>query len=125
MPVALISISASPAFGPSSCTVSSASGAPALCATAARTSMLLLLVIYFLNAFGCAGAAEKNKRRDRPAVVNCPRIRLRLLPRRNGCVTPFDFHKLNLAPAPAAAACESAHFPFLVPVSVLRTACGC
>src|SRR5436190_22958979 len=39
MPVAIISTSTSPAFGPSSCTVSMASGAPALCATAARTSI--------------------------------------------------------------------------------------
>src|SRR3954466_6583588 len=40
MPVALISTSTSPAFGPSSRTVSILSGAPALCATAARTSKL-------------------------------------------------------------------------------------
>src|SRR5215831_2857517 len=39
MPVALISISTSPAFGPCSCTVSMVKGAPALGATAARTSM--------------------------------------------------------------------------------------
>src|SRR5215471_5537650 len=38
MPVALISISTSPALGPSSCTVSTTNGAPALYATAARTS---------------------------------------------------------------------------------------
>src|SRR5437773_4162902 len=40
MPVALISTSTSPAFGPCSCTVSMVSGAPALWATAARTSMV-------------------------------------------------------------------------------------
>src|ERR1044071_3290915 len=40
MPVALISTSTSPAFGPSRRTVSIVSGAPALCATAARTSKL-------------------------------------------------------------------------------------
>src|SRR5690242_3343304 len=40
MPVALISTSTSPAFGPSRRTVSIASGAPALWATAARTSIL-------------------------------------------------------------------------------------
>src|SRR5687767_12578173 len=39
MPVALISTSTSPAFGPSSRTVSIVSGAPALCDTAARTSI--------------------------------------------------------------------------------------
>src|SRR6185295_8590787 len=39
-PVALISTSTSPAFGPSSWTVSTTSGAPALYATAARTSMV-------------------------------------------------------------------------------------
>src|SRR4029079_1951469 len=39
MPVALIRTSTSPALGPCSCTVSIAKGAPALCATAARTSM--------------------------------------------------------------------------------------
>ena len=39
MPVALISTSTSPAFGPSSCTVVTASGLPASNATAARTSM--------------------------------------------------------------------------------------
>src|SRR5688572_26786419 len=39
IPVALISTSASPARGPSSSTVSIASGAPALCATAALTFM--------------------------------------------------------------------------------------
>src|SRR6476469_4495717 len=42
IPVALISTSTSPAFGPSSRTVSTVSGAPALCATAARTSILFL-----------------------------------------------------------------------------------
>src|SRR6266853_5467512 len=40
MPVALISTSTSPAFGPCSCTVSMVRGAPALWATAARTSMV-------------------------------------------------------------------------------------
>src|SRR5690242_9583679 len=40
MPVALTSTSTSPAFGPSSRTVSIVSGAPALCATAARTSIV-------------------------------------------------------------------------------------
>src|ERR1700728_3797527 len=40
MPVALISISTSPAFGPSSCTVSIASARPASNAIAAFTSML-------------------------------------------------------------------------------------
>jgi hypothetical protein len=44
MPVALISTSTSPGRGPSSDTVSIESGAPALCATAARTSMAMLLV---------------------------------------------------------------------------------
>src|SRR5215470_2611729 len=39
MPVALISISTSPAFGPCSCTVSMVKGAPALGAIAARTSI--------------------------------------------------------------------------------------
>src|SRR5437762_3127094 len=39
MPVALISTSTSPAFGPCNCTVSMLRGAPALWATAARTSM--------------------------------------------------------------------------------------
>src|ERR1043165_5831032 len=39
MPVALISTSTSPAFGPSSCTCMTASGLPASNATAARTSM--------------------------------------------------------------------------------------
>src|SRR4051812_47430960 len=39
MPVALISTSASPAFGPCNCTVSILKAAPALWATAARTSM--------------------------------------------------------------------------------------
>src|SRR3954452_17291826 len=39
MPVALISTSASPAFGPCNCTVSILNAAPALWATAARTSM--------------------------------------------------------------------------------------
>ena len=39
MPLALISIRTSPALGPSSCTVSTVSGAPAACATAAFTSM--------------------------------------------------------------------------------------
>src|SRR5947209_9198278 len=39
MPVALISTSTSPAFGPSSCTSVTASGLPAWNATAARTSM--------------------------------------------------------------------------------------
>src|SRR5947207_14991207 len=39
MPVALISTRTSPAFGPSRSTVSIASGAPALCATAALTFM--------------------------------------------------------------------------------------
>ena len=39
MPVALISTSTSPAFGPSSCTVSITSGLPASWATAARTSI--------------------------------------------------------------------------------------
>src|SRR4051794_15472063 len=43
MPVALISTSTSPALGPSSCTCVTASGLPAANATAARTSMLLLL----------------------------------------------------------------------------------
>src|SRR2546421_436421 len=47
MPVALISTSASPAFGPSSCTVSIVKAAPALCATAARTSMARLLFLRF------------------------------------------------------------------------------
>src|SRR3954463_4700476 len=42
MPVALISTSTSPAFGPSSFTVSIVKGAPALCATAARTSITYL-----------------------------------------------------------------------------------
>src|SRR6187549_3574613 len=41
MPVALISTSTSPAFGPASWTVSMASGAPARCATAARTSTVI------------------------------------------------------------------------------------
>src|SRR6185503_14010800 len=40
MPVALISTSTSPAFGPSRRTFSITRGAPALCATAARTSKL-------------------------------------------------------------------------------------
>src|SRR5262245_33937317 len=40
IPVALISTSTSPAFGPSRRTFSIVSGAPALCATAARTSKL-------------------------------------------------------------------------------------
>src|SRR5580698_7914632 len=39
MPVALTSISTSPAFGPSSCTVSMVRGLPASNATAALTSM--------------------------------------------------------------------------------------
>ena len=39
IPVARISTITSPALGPSSCTVSTLSGSPALCATAARTSM--------------------------------------------------------------------------------------
>src|SRR5580692_10993689 len=39
IPVALTSISTSPAFGPSSCTVSMVSGLPASNATAALTSM--------------------------------------------------------------------------------------
>src|SRR4029453_9340384 len=43
MPVALISTSTSPAFGPASWTVSIVKGAPALCATAARTSMVYSL----------------------------------------------------------------------------------
>src|SRR5450631_3460704 len=42
MPVALISTSTSPALGPSSCTVSTASGLPASNATAARTSIVVL-----------------------------------------------------------------------------------
>src|SRR5258706_4492170 len=41
IPVALISTSTSPALGPSSRTVSTTSGSPALCATAARMSMRL------------------------------------------------------------------------------------
>src|SRR5258706_9631086 len=40
MPVALISTSTSPAFGPSRRTVSINRGSPALCATAARTSIV-------------------------------------------------------------------------------------
>src|SRR4029079_16591671 len=40
MPVALISTSTSPAFGPSRRTVSTTSGAPAWCATAALTSIV-------------------------------------------------------------------------------------
>ena len=40
MPVALISTSTSPAFGPSSCTSVISSGLPAANATAARTSMV-------------------------------------------------------------------------------------
>src|SRR5258708_7193208 len=46
MPVALSSTSTSPARGPSSCTVSIVSGAPALWATAARTSMELSHRLY-------------------------------------------------------------------------------
>jgi hypothetical protein len=42
IPVALISTITSPAFGPSSRTVSIDRGSPALCATAARTSITSL-----------------------------------------------------------------------------------
>jgi hypothetical protein len=45
MPVALISTSTSPAFGPSSWTVSIVRGAPAFQATAARTSMVRSSVV--------------------------------------------------------------------------------
>src|SRR5882762_1385302 len=69
MPVAIIWTSTSPAFGPSSRTVSMASGAPALCATAARTSMtapryLLLLfgVVQMLLWQKGAGASDVEPR---------------------------------------------------------------
>src|SRR5580698_6610062 len=73
MPVALTSISTSPALGPSSCTVSMVSGLPASNATAALTSIASTL--QYAGGLGDVRRDEIHQRR-RQAVI---RLELQLL----------------------------------------------
>src|ERR1700730_18077739 len=72
MPVALISTITSPALGPASCTVVTSSGLPAATATAARTSMGVLLVGSFSTIQGVLRPRKSDETDRGPLPISLP-----------------------------------------------------